>query len=73
MTNKEWEEKLEPFAQMLYDMAMDLSKESKKLEKKIVEAFGAVEAYVSVVEDGVRILISPTKEERVSIRFRFKE
>lgn len=72
MTDKEWEGTLEPFAQILYDMSMDLSKESKKLEKKIVEVFGAVEAYVSVVEDGVRILVSPISTKRVSIRFRFK-
>lgn len=73
MTDKEWEEKLEPFAQMLYDMHMGLFKESKKLEKKIVKEFGAVEAYVSVVDNGVRILISPTSTERVSVRFRFED
>ena len=73
MTEKEWKKKLEPFAQILYDMRVDLSKQSKNLEKRIVEDLGAVEAYVSVVEDGVRILISPTKTKRVSVRFRFKE
>jgi len=73
MTDKEWYKKLEPFAQMLYDMHMGLFNESKKLEKKIVKDFGAVEAYVSVVDNGVRILISPTNTERVSVRFRFEE
>lgn len=73
MTDKEWKKKLEPSAKILYDMYLYLFNEGKELEKTIVKEFGAVEAYVSVVDDGVRILISPTSTERVSVRFRFKE
>lgn len=73
MTDKEWREKLEPSAQMLYDIYVGLNIQTKKVEKKILKDFGAVEVYISVVENGVRMLISPTSTERVSLRFKFKE
>lgn len=70
MTDKQLEKKLEPFAEMLYETFMGVVKQRQKIEKKIMKDFGAVEVYVSVANDGVRMLI--TMKEGAPIHLRFK-
>ena len=71
MDKDELRKKLEPFAEMLYETHTGLIKQRKKLEKKIMKDFGAVEVYVSVSGDGVRMLISLTSAEPLHFKFRY--
>jgi len=72
MTRREWQKKLEPYAQMLYDTFVALHDQRHKLEDKIEKDFGAIEAYVSVKNTGIRIHVAEAGGQVFQLKFDFK-